>query len=211
MNSVFSLVKSDYIKLLALKRTMLLFAVASLVFSVIPVLFSAGIIISVYAAVFSVLSYDQASSVHHFYCALPVNRSQIYNSSYLFGFSLLFFLSGAMGLVAWLSSFFTPPDFTAGGLAINILLGIGVGIIYLSIMLPFNLCLGTQKARIVNILFYVGFFIFTMNHRDVLLGIALYLSKLPFYLAFLPVLLLLFLFYFVGLIIYNKKEFKEES
>ncbi len=211
MNAILSLVKSDYIKLLALKRTLLLFGLASLVFSVMSVRFTAGIIIGVYALVLTVISYDQASAVHHFYCALPVNRSQIYNARYLFGFSLLLLLSMAMGFVAWLSSFFTPPAFSAGGLMINICIGIAAGVLYLSLMLPLNLCLGTQKARLFNIILYIAFFIVGVNHSDFLLKIALFLSRLPWLLVLLPVLLLLFLFYFLGLTIYNKKEFKEES
>ena len=89
MSPITALVKSDFIKLLGLRRSMIPFVIVMICFSLSPQFLSAGMIMLIYGSVFTMLAYDQSSSSWHWYGSLPVTRRQIFLGKYCFSLLLL--------------------------------------------------------------------------------------------------------------------------
>ena len=75
---LFALVKSDFIKLYSLRRTLLIFLLVLFILFLSPQMFSAGVVMLLYGSVFTLLAYDQSAAAYHWYDSLPVTRRQIF-------------------------------------------------------------------------------------------------------------------------------------
>ena len=158
MSPITALVKSDFIKLLGLRRSMIPFVIVMICFSLSPQFLSAGMIMLIYGSVFTMLAYDQSSSSWHWYGSLPVTRRQIFLGKYCFSLLLLLasipFMILFCGLSGLISGKFEPMVMLN-----SLLLGGTTSCLFLAIMLPIPLIMGTVKSRyFMMILYFVAFF-----------------------------------------------------
>ncbi len=209
---LFALVKSDFIKLYSLRRTLLIFLLVLFILFLSPQMFSAGVVMLLYGSVFTLLAYDQSAAAYHWYDSLPVTRRQIFFGKYLFGILILLFSCPLM-LAICLVAGKTLGKFDPSFLLANLSLGWFLGCFFLSLMLPLTLILGSVKARYFNMIIYIALFagLSSVSGADLigLLPVIGSLSQNLFLLCLLvPAgLILVLLSCFIGSAIYCRKEF----
>lgn len=207
-----ALVKSDFVKLISLRRSLALFAVILLFLFTSPQFFSLGVIMLVYGGVFSLLAYEQSAAAYHWYGSLPVTRRQVFLAKYLFSTALLllamvlmFILSTPIGLAV---NRFDGPTLLAS-LMVSWLLGC----LFISITLPLTMLLGTIKARYAVMFLYFAVFFFStslLENGGMARLLRFLQSPLLPWLVFLGGLAVMVLSYLICVSFYSRKEFIDE-
>ena len=212
MNVLMALVKSDFIKLLSLRRTLLLFGTVTLAFALLPQMLIFSFAVALYGLLYSALAYDDSNAAFNWYGALPVNRRQIFQAKYLFALALILLLVLVTGALSGLSTLVTNR-YSPNMLLASMTIAVTGGILFTAITLPLTLCLGSAKSRIYALLLYIGCFA-AMGQADPAWLAAI--VEIPWFgFPFLPLLfasacLLLALGYLWGVGRFTRKEFRTE-
>ena len=145
MNGVIAMVRMDLLKLLSMGKSLLLYLLVLLFFTMNDALFYLGSLLVLYVAVYTMSAYDEQSKGIYLDGALPVSRAQRVQAAYLYD---LVVLALSVVLSAAFSTALSTVGLRVGALsALSLQLAFLAGVAFLSTVQPLILWLGTTRAR----------------------------------------------------------------
>ncbi|SDY37452.1 ABC-2 transporter permease [Thermoactinomyces sp. DSM 45892] len=172
--------------------------------------------ITIVSPILEGLKFEAMSGWNKFLITLPLNRSRVIQSYYLF-FSILLFIGFCVATVSFIvANFFSKDIFT--GLALTVFLkGIGMTLIMGGVTFPLTHHLGVEKAeKVMMISMVTGLGMLMMSgwlYEETIGSVMTNMfprihADLPFSILFLVISLLTFIAsYMVAIRIYEQKEF----
>lgn len=194
-----------------LSKQLKIFLVFLIIFSVFSIIGDFGIVLLLFALMFgslqlsSVFTFDEMCGWDQFANTLPFNRKTIVLSKYILGCISTFGAVLILAPIAFLSSEFSNIPTKYIGFIFALIFT--VGMLYISIVIPFYIKFGSQKGRII---IFAIIFIPTFSWQFISNNIQkIDLDFLIHYSYILPIisLVIVFISYILSVKWYEQKEF----
>ena len=205
MRNLWPLLQSDYQTFSQLLKASWFLVVIPLVINLaVGAAFFISFIILIYASTVLMGNADERCGGQFLLASFPVERGTIVTSRYLQSLFNLIIIVAATTLLSQISFKlyallgYPQTEIDAESMAMVLLV---VGLLYIAIALPLNICFSATKARYFNIILYVALFCFI----NPVTTIHPFIENTRF--IGLPIIVIFILSYFICLMLYRKKQY----